>query len=42
VALAFDRRLRTGLSAAETGQLEDLLTRLRDNVGGAPPAGTSR
>ncbi len=32
-AMAFDHRLRTGLSAAETRQLEALLTRLRDNVG---------
>ena len=32
-AMAFDQRLRTGLSAAETSQLEALLTRLRDNVG---------
>jgi len=31
-AAAFDRRLRTGLSESEAGQLEDLLTRLRDNV----------
>src|SRR6266567_4099851 len=31
-AMAFDQRLCTGLSATETGQLEDLLTRLRDNV----------
>jgi MarR family transcriptional regulator for hemolysin len=31
-AMAFDQRLRTGLSATEAGQLEDLLTRLRDNV----------
>ena len=32
VAMAFDRRLRAGLSESETGQLEALLTRLRDNV----------
>ena len=34
VATAFDQRLRTGLSAEEASQLETLLTRLRDNVGG--------
>ena len=32
VAMAFDRTLRAGLSDAEAGQLEALLTRLRDNV----------
>ncbi len=31
-AMAFDQRLRAGLSESETGQLEALLTRLRDNV----------
>jgi MarR family transcriptional regulator, transcriptional regulator for hemolysin len=31
-AAAFDRRLRTGLPDSEVGQLEALLTRLRDNV----------
>jgi MarR family transcriptional regulator, transcriptional regulator for hemolysin len=31
-AMAFDQRLRTGLSGSETAQLETLLTRLRDNV----------
>ena len=31
-AMAFDQRLRVGLSESETGQLEALLTRLRDNV----------
>jgi MarR family transcriptional regulator, transcriptional regulator for hemolysin len=31
-ALAFDERLRTGLSARDAGQLETLLTRLRENV----------
>ena len=31
-AMAFDQRLRAGLSESETGQLETLLTRLRDNV----------
>jgi len=31
-AMAFDQRLRTGLSETETSQLESLLTRLRDNV----------
>jgi MarR family transcriptional regulator, transcriptional regulator for hemolysin len=35
-AMAFDQRLRTGLSATETGQLEDLLTRLRANVSSDP------
>src|SRR5579859_4526232 len=35
-ATAFDRRLRSGLSESELGQLETLLTRLRDNV--AEPA----
>ena len=32
-AMAFDQRLRVGLSEAETVQLEILLTRLRDNIG---------
>jgi MarR family transcriptional regulator for hemolysin len=31
-AMAFDRRLRAGLSDDETRQLESLLTRLRENV----------
>jgi MarR family transcriptional regulator for hemolysin len=31
-ASAFDRQLRAGLSESEVGQLETLLTRLRDNV----------
>jgi MarR family transcriptional regulator, transcriptional regulator for hemolysin len=31
-AMAFDQRLRADLSAAEASQLENLLTRLRDNV----------
>jgi MarR family transcriptional regulator, transcriptional regulator for hemolysin len=31
-AMAFDQRLCAGLSATETAQLENLLTRLRDNV----------
>jgi len=34
-AMAFDRRLRAGLSEGEAGQLEALLTRLRDNVSGS-------
>ena len=33
-AMAFDRRLRAGLSESDVGQLEALLTRLRDNVSG--------
>ena len=33
-ATAFDRQLRAGLSDSEIGQLETLLTRLRDNVAG--------
>ena len=33
-ATAFDRRLRAGLSESDVGQLEALLTRLRDNVSG--------
>ena len=33
-AMAFDQRLRAGLSESEVGQLEGLLTRLRDNVSG--------
>ena len=33
-ATAFDQRLRAGLSEGEAGQLEALLTRLRDNVSG--------
>jgi MarR family transcriptional regulator for hemolysin len=40
-AMAFDRQLRAGLTESETGQLESLLARLRDNVGAearqAPP-----
>jgi MarR family transcriptional regulator for hemolysin len=32
VAAAFDERLRTGLSQPDVVQLEELLTRLRDNV----------
>ena len=33
-ATAFDRRLRAGLSEGDVGQLEALLSRLRDNVSG--------
>jgi len=33
-AMAFDSRLRAGLSDSEVSQLETLLTRLRDNVSG--------
>src|SRR6476659_10352381 len=33
-ATTFDRRLRAGLSEGDAGQLEALLTRLRDNVSG--------
>jgi len=33
-AMAFDQRLRAGLSESEVGQLKALLTRLRDNVSG--------
>jgi MarR family transcriptional regulator, transcriptional regulator for hemolysin len=33
-AMAFDRRLRAGLSDDDTAQLETLLTRLRDNISG--------
>ena len=33
-AMAFDRRLRAGLSDDDVTQLEALLTRLRDNVSG--------
>ena len=33
-ATAFDERLRAGLSEGDVGQLEALLTRLRDNVSG--------
>src|SRR5437764_14858087 len=36
-ATAFDRRLRAGLSEGGVGQLEALLTRLRDNVSGGCP-----
>jgi MarR family transcriptional regulator for hemolysin len=38
-AVAFDSRLRTGLSESEISQLETLLTKLRDNVapGGRAP-----
>ncbi len=35
-AMAFDQRLRAGLSESETGELETLLTRLRDNVSADP------
>ena len=39
-ALAFDERLRRGLSPAEVADLETLLARLERNVGGPPdPAG---
>jgi MarR family transcriptional regulator for hemolysin len=31
-AISFDRRLRSGLSESDTTQLEQLLTRLRENV----------
>ena len=31
-AISFDRRLRGGLSESDTAQLEQLLTRLRENV----------
>jgi MarR family transcriptional regulator for hemolysin len=31
-AMAFDQRLRTGLSQPDVDQLEELLARLRDNV----------
>jgi MarR family transcriptional regulator for hemolysin len=31
-AMAFDQRLRVGLSDTEASELETLLTRLRDNV----------
>ena len=46
-AIAFDHRLRTGLTDDETAQLADLLDRLVDNVGGRhhqPPGvlGTSQ
>ena len=38
-AMAFDRRLRAGLSDDETRQLESVLTRLRENIAdGADPA----
>jgi len=33
-ATVFDQRLRAGLSEGDVGQLEALLTRLRDNVSG--------
>ena len=33
-AMAFDQRLRAGLSESEVSQLKALLTRLRDNVSG--------
>ena len=33
-AMAFDQRLRAGLSESDVSQLEALLTRLRDNVSG--------
>jgi MarR family transcriptional regulator for hemolysin len=47
VAVAFDRRLRAGLTDKETAQLADLLDRLVDNIGGrehahpSVPVGTS-
>lgn len=37
VALAFDKQLRRGISAAEVSALEDLLSRLEANVGSAAP-----
>jgi MarR family transcriptional regulator for hemolysin len=37
-ALAFDRRLRAGLTAADTAMLEDLLNRLAANVDTVPDA----
>jgi MarR family transcriptional regulator for hemolysin len=36
VAMAFDQRLRAGLSESDASQLETLLTRLRDNVSTSP------
>jgi MarR family transcriptional regulator for hemolysin len=36
VAIAFDQRLRVGLSAEEASQLETLLTRLGDNISSVP------
>ncbi|WP_167668598.1 MarR family winged helix-turn-helix transcriptional regulator [Saccharomonospora xinjiangensis] len=42
-AVAFDRRLRSGLDAEQTDTLEALLDRLRDNVISAPaPTGSGR
>src|ERR1700751_4995473 len=35
-AMAFDQRLRTGLSESESSQLQTLLTRLYDNVSDRP------
>jgi hypothetical protein len=40
--MAFDQRLRVGLSESETGQLEALLTRLRDNVSYAAARSSAR
>ena len=37
VAFAFDQRLRAGLTEYDVGQLEALLTRLRDNLTSSPP-----
>jgi MarR family transcriptional regulator, transcriptional regulator for hemolysin len=38
-AVAFDARLRDGVSDEEADMLRDLLARLRENVGGAVPTG---
>ena len=42
-AMAFDQRLRSGLSEGDISQMDDLLSRLRSNVANAvgdrPPAG---
>jgi MarR family transcriptional regulator, transcriptional regulator for hemolysin len=41
-AMAFDERLRTGLSEPDVVRLEELLARLRDNVTLAGASGTRR
>jgi hypothetical protein len=40
--MAFDQRLRAGLSEGETGQLEALLTCLRNNVSFAAARSSAR
>jgi MarR family transcriptional regulator for hemolysin len=41
-AVAFDRRLRTGISEAETTELRRLLSALHDNLATTPPTTSTR